>query len=54
MYLDLTKYQYYMRDMLGNKVYAKRSEEPIQTRIEEPRLTSLEQKINAMNNNLPF
>jgi hypothetical protein len=54
MYLDLTKYQYYMRDMLGNKIYAKRFEEPIQTRIEEPRLTLLEQKMNAMNNNLPF
>ena len=65
MYLDLTKYQYYMRDNLGNKVYAKRFEEPIQTRIEEPKpamldiktnLISTSEKIRLANekNNLPF
>jgi len=54
MYLDVAKYQYYMKDILGNKIYAKRFEQPIQTRIKEPRLTLLEQKMNSMNNNLPF
>jgi hypothetical protein len=56
-----------MRDILGNKVYAKRFEEPIQTRIERikpvnlqlenvPNLISASEKMRIANekNNLPF
>lgn len=46
MFLDLDKYQYYMLDFKGNRIYANRKkQEPKQTRI-----TMTEQKLNALKN----
>lgn len=46
LYLDLDKYQYYMLDFKGNRIYANRTKkQPVQAKI-----TMTEQKLNALNN----
>ena len=50
LYLDLDKYQYYMLDFKGNRIYANRTKkQPIQAKI-----TMTEQKLNAMKANNNF
>jgi len=46
LYLDLDKYQYYMLDYKGNRVYANRTKKL----PEQKKITMVEQKINALNN----
>lgn len=46
LYLDLDKYQYYMLDYKGNRVYANRKKKV----PEQKKLTMVEQKLNALNN----
>jgi hypothetical protein len=46
MFLDLDKYQYYMLDFKGNRIYANR----IKKVPEQKKLTMVEQKLNALNN----
>lgn len=46
LYLDLDKYQYYMLDYKGNRVYANRTKKV----PEQKKLTNLGEKINALNN----
>ena len=46
LYLDLDKYQYYMLDYKGNRVYANRTKK----QPEQKKITMVEQKINALNN----
>ena len=46
LYLDLDKYQYYMLDFKGNRIYANRTKkQPVQAKI-----TMTEQKLNALKN----
>jgi hypothetical protein len=65
MYLDVSKYQYYMRDNLGNKVYANRkdlaeikpisNQFPSKLKLENvPELISTSEKIRIANENAPF
>jgi hypothetical protein len=65
MYLDVSKYQYYMRDNLGNKVYANRKDlaeiKPISNQFPTklkfdnvPDLISTSEKIRIANENAPF
>jgi len=46
LYLDLDKYQYYMLDFKGNRIYANRTKKV----PEQKKLTMVEQKLNALNN----
>jgi len=46
LYLDLDKYQYYMLDFKGNRIYANRTKKV----PEQKKITMVEQKINALNN----
>jgi hypothetical protein len=46
LYLDLDKYQYYMLDFKGNRIYANRTKKL----PEQKKITMVEQKINALNN----
>lgn len=46
MFLDLDKYQYYMLDFKGNRIYANRTKK----QPEQKKITMVEQKINALNN----
>jgi hypothetical protein len=46
MFLDLDKYQYYMLDFKGNRIYANRTKKL----PEQKKLTMVEQKLNALNN----
>jgi hypothetical protein len=46
MFLDLDKYQYYMLDFKGNRIYANRTKKV----PEQKKITMVEQKINALNN----
>lgn len=46
LYLDLDKYQYYMLDYKGNRVYANRTKKV----PEQKKLTNLGEKLNALNN----
>ena len=46
LYLDLDKYQYYMLDYKGNRVYANRTKKV----PEQKKITMVEQKLNALNN----
>jgi hypothetical protein len=46
LYLDLDKYQYYMLDYKGNRIYANRTKK----QPEQKKITMVEQKLNALNN----
>lgn len=46
LYLDLDKYQYYMLDFKGNRIYANRTKKV----PEQKKITMVEQKLNALNN----
>ena len=46
LYLDLDKYQFYMLDYKGNRVYANRTKKL----PEQKKLTMVEQKLNSLNN----
>jgi hypothetical protein len=46
LYLDLDKYQYYMLDFKGNRIYANRTKKV----PEQKKITMVEQKINAIKN----
>jgi len=46
LYLDLDKYQFYMLDFKGNRIYANRTKKL----PEQKKITMVEQKINALNN----
>lgn len=46
LYLDLDKYQFYMLDYKGNRIYANRTKKL----PEQKKLTMVEQKLNALNN----
>jgi hypothetical protein len=46
LYLDLDKYQFYMLDYKGNRIYANRTKKL----PEQKKITMVEQKINALNN----
>lgn len=46
LYLDLDKYQFYMLDYKGNRVYANRTKKL----PEQKKITMVEQKLNALNN----
>jgi len=46
LYLDLDKYQFYMLDYKGNRIYANRTKKL----PEQKKLTMVEQKLNSLNN----
>lgn len=46
LYLDLDKYQFYMLDYKGNRIYANRTKKL----PEQKKITMVEQKLNALNN----
>lgn len=46
LYLDLDRYQYYMLDYKGNRVYANRTKK----QAEQKKLTNLGEKLNTLNN----
>ena len=46
LYLDLDKYQFYMLDYKGNRIYANRTKKV----PEQKKITMVEQKLNALNN----
>jgi hypothetical protein len=46
LYLDLDKYQFYMLDYKGNRIYANRTKK----QPEQKKITMVEQKLNALNN----
>jgi hypothetical protein len=50
LYLDLDKYQYYMLDFKGNRIYANRTKKL----PEQKKITMVEQKINAIHANKDF
>lgn len=60
MFLDLEKYQYYMKDIYGNKIYAQRfkDQEPKEKQLlltsMEKRIQEREKRIESKNNDLPF
>ena len=50
LYLDLDKYQYYMLDFKGNRIYANRTKKL----PEQKKITMVEQKLNAIHANKKF
>jgi len=50
LYLDLDKYQYYMLDFKGNRIYANRTKKL----PEQKKITMVEQKLNAIHANKNF
>jgi hypothetical protein len=50
MFLYLDKYQYYMLDFKGNRIYANRTKKV----PEQKKLTMVEQKLNAIHANKNF
>lgn len=50
LYLDVDKYQYYMLDFKGNRVYANRTKK----QPEQKRISMIEQKLNAIKQNTNF
>jgi hypothetical protein len=50
LYLDLDKYQYYMLDFKGNRIYANRTKKL----PEQKKITMVEQKLNAIHANKEF
>ena len=56
MFLDVEKYQYYMLDHNGKRVYANRnvSPNPTQTRIETNEILTTSEKLRRLAEDLPF
>ena len=50
LYLDLDKYQFYMLDYKGNRIYANRTKKL----PEQKKLTMVEKKLNAIHANKNF